>query len=146
VQVLPVETLVAPEFRPWRLGATVFAAFSVIALLLTLSGVYGIVAFITSLRSREIGVRMAIGARWRHVLASVVGESLGAILGGIVFGSLAVLVAGRWLTGIMFQPSARDLIIILEAGGVLLVVAAAAVAIPALRAVRVDPMTVLRSD
>ncbi len=146
VQVLPVETLVAPEFRPWRLGATVFAAFAVIALLLTLSGVYGIVAFITSLRLREIGVRMALGAGWRHVLASVVGESLVAIMGGMVVGSLAVLVAGHWLTEVMFEASARDLIVILEAGGVLLLVATAAVAIPAIRALRIDPMTVLRSD
>lgn len=146
VQVLPVGTLVAPEFRPWRLGATVFAAFAVIGLLLTMSGVYGIVAFVTSLRRREIGVRLALGAGWRHVLASLAGESLVAIIGGMVVGGLAVLVAGHWLTGIMFEASARDLIVVLEAGGVLLAVAAAAVAIPAVRALRVDPMTVLRSD
>ena len=146
VQVLPVGTLVAPEFRPWRLGATVFAAFAVIGLLLTMSGVYGIVAFITSLRRREIGVRLALGAGWRHVLTSLAGESLLAIIGGMVVGGLAVLVAGHWLTGIMFEASARDLIVVLEAGGVLLVVAAAAVAIPAIRALRTDPMTVLRSD
>jgi predicted permease len=146
VQVLSVETLVAPEFRPWRLGATVFSAFAVIALLLTLSGVYGIVAFITSLRRREIGVRMALGARWRQVLTNVVGESLGAILAGMVVGSLAVLLVARWLIGIMFEASARDFIVLLEAGGVLLIVAAAAVAIPAIRALRIDPMTVLRAD
>lgn len=146
VQVFPVKTLVAPEFRPWKLGATVFAAFALVALLLTLSGVYGIVAFITSLRRREIGVRMALGAAWPHVLASVVGESLVAIMGGMVVGSLVVLVAGHWLTGIMFEASARHLIVILEAGGVLLLVAAAAVAIPAIRALRIDPMTVLRSE
>jgi hypothetical protein len=146
VQVLPVKTLVAPEFRPWTLGATVFNAFAVIALLLTLSGVYGIVAFITSLRLREIGVRMALGAGWRHVLTSVVGESLGAILGGIVVGSFAVIFAARWLTEIMFGASARDFIVLPVAGGVLLFVAATAVAIPAIRALRVDPMTVLRAD
>ncbi len=89
---------------------------------------------------------MALGAAWPHVLASVVGESLVAIMGGMVVGSLVVLVAGHWLTGIMFEASARHLIVILEAGGVLLLVAAAAVAIPAIRALRIDPMTVLRSE
>jgi putative ABC transport system permease protein len=72
-----------PEYRPWRLGATLFTTFGVVALLVAVVGIYGIVSYSVSQRRREFGVRMALGAGTGNVLQQVVGESARTIAVGI---------------------------------------------------------------
>lgn len=138
--------LVDWEIRPWRLGATLFAGFSAIALIIAAVGLYGVVSFTTTLRTREIGVRMALGARGPDIMRVVAGAGLGAVVAGLIVGSTASLVASRWMGDVLYQTSPRDPMVLAQTAGVLLAVAALAVVAPVIRALRLAPAAVLRSD
>jgi predicted permease len=146
VNVSRARDLVDWEFRPWRLGATLFAGFSAIALIIAAVGLYGIVSFTTALRTREIGVRMALGARWSDIVRVVAGAGLGAVVAGLVVGSGASLVASRWMGDVLYQTSPRDPAVLAQTAAVLLLVAAAAVLAPVIRALRLAPAAILRSE
>ena len=138
--------MVAPEFRPWRLGATVFSAFAAVALLITSIGLYGMAAASFALRRIEIAIRLALGARWTHVIAAAVGETVISVAGGLVAGLVLVIVASRWLGGVLFETSPRDPMILTQAAFLLLVIAVAAVAVPTARALRTRPSNLLRAE
>ena len=146
VSVKRASELVDWEFRPWRLGATLFAGFSAVALIIAAVGLYGVVAFTTTQRTREIGVRMALGARGAHIARVVSGAGLGAVIVGLIVGAAASLVASRWMGDVLYQTSPRDPVVLAQTAGVLLAVAAVAVIVPVVRAVRLPPAAVLRSD
>jgi len=146
VNVSRARDLVDYEFRPWRLGATLFAGFSAVALIIAAVGLYGVVSFTTTLRNREIGVRMALGARRWDVTRVVAGAGLGAVLAGLIVGSAASLVASRWMGDVLYQTSPRDPAVLAQTAGVLLVVAVVAVVAPVIRALRLSPAAVLRSE
>ena len=138
--------MVAPEFRPWRLGATVFSAFAAVALLITSIGLYGMAAASFAFRRIEIAIRLALGARWTHVVAAAVGETVTAVAGGLVAGLVLVVVASRWLGGVLFETSPRDPVVLMQAAFLLLVIAAAAVTVPTVRALRTRPAHLLRAE
>ncbi|MEX2152836.1 MAG: ABC transporter permease [Gemmatimonadaceae bacterium] len=146
VRVSRARDLVDYEFRPWRLGATLFAGFSAIALIIAAVGLYGVVSFTTTLRNREIGVRMALGARTWDVIRVVAGAGLGAVVAGLIVGSGVSLVASRWMGDVLYQTSPRDPAVLAQTAAVLLVVAIVAVVAPVLRALRLAPAAVLRSE
>lgn len=137
--------MVAPEFRPWRLGATVFSAFAAVALLITSIGLYGTAAAAFALRRTEIAVRLALGARWTHVAGAAGGETVASVAGGFAAGLVLVLVGSRWLGGVLFETSPRDPAVLVQAAVLLLAIAAAAVAVPAVRALRTKPANLLRA-
>jgi predicted permease len=138
--------LLAWEIRPWRLGAILFASFSAVALLVAAVGVYGAVAFTTALRTREIGVRVALGAGTTHVVRIAAGAGFGAVAVGIVVGSAVTLMATRGMGDVLYQTSPTDPVVLAQTAGLLVAVAASAVFAPVVRALRFDPATMLRSE
>lgn len=138
--------VVDPEFRPWRLGTTVFSAFAMVAVLITAIGLYGVVAAGAIGRLKEIGIRIALGARGTHVVAVVVRESVLSVASGLVAGAALAAVASRWLSGILFQTSPGEPGVLLLTAFVLLLVSVLAVAAPTIRAMRTNPATVLRAE
>ena len=120
--------------------------FSALALLLASVGLYGVLAFAVARRTREIGIRMALGARRRDVLRMLVGEGLRLTLWGIGVG--LVLSAGltRLLAGVLFGVAPADLATIAGVSLLLAAVGAAASSLPARKAMRIDPMLALRHD
>ena len=137
--------MVTPEFRPWRLGAAVFSAFAAVALLIASSGLYGTAAAAFALRRTEIAVRLALGARWTHVAGAAAGETVASAAGGLAAGLLLVLVGSRPLGGVLFETSPRDPAVLVQAAALLLAIAATAVAVPAVRALRTGPANLLRA-
>ena len=138
--------IVDPEFRPWRLGATVFSAFAAIALLITSIGLYGMVAASFALRRKEMAIRIALGAQWTQAVSAAVGEGVASVASGLFAGSVLVVVASRWLGGVLFETSPRDPVVLIQAAWVLLVISAVAVTVPTVRALLENPVNVLRSE
>ena len=135
-----------PEYRPWRLGATLFTTFGLVALLVAVVGIYGIVSYGVNQRRREFGVRMALGAGTGNVLQHVVWESTRTIAVGIALGAVAVVALSRQVAELVYGVSPRDPATMLGVGGLLLTVATIAALFPAWRATRVDPVETLRAD
>jgi predicted permease len=146
VSARPLQELVDVNIRPWRLGATMFAVFGGLALLLAAVGLYGVIAFDVTQRTHEMGVRVALGAQRRDVLRLVVLEGVRLAAAGVVVGAVLALAGGRYLGALLFQVSPRDPLVLAAGAVTLLLVAVAASLLPALRAVRVDPNVALRAD
>ncbi len=140
------EAIAATTVAPTRLGAMVLGAFGLLALLLAAVGVYGVIAYSVSRRTREVGIRMALGAPRSRVLWMVLGQGgrLAAI--GIAVGGVVAVGAGQLLQSLLYGVSSIDPIAYLAAGGVLLAVATLANLVPAITAARIDPMRALRRD
>jgi predicted permease len=135
-----------PQIRPFRIGATVFTAFGVLAALLAALGLYGAVSYAVMQRTREIGVRVAVGARPRDVVRLVVRDALGVVLAGLLVGTMVSLAGGRWMTNLLFDVSPRDPAVLGAVAASLLTTALLAALVPSFRATRVDPAVALRSD
>ena len=146
LNVIPMRNIVDPDLRSWRLGATMFTAFGALALVVAAVGLYSVIAYNVSQRMHELGVRVALGARTADVVRIVLSDALKLAAVAVGLGTLAVLYAGRWLEPLLFETSPRDPLIIAGIGAALLVIAAMASFVPALRAARVDPATALRAD
>ena len=122
---------------------TVFAA---LAVLLAAVGIYGVLSYAVNQRRREFGVRMALGARGADVLRLVIGDGMRLTLAGVAIGATGSLFASRALGRLLYGVTPSDPLTFAAVAGVLALVALIAVYFPALRATRVDPMTVLRSE
>jgi putative ABC transport system permease protein len=144
--VTPMAQNLEPEYRPWRLGATLFTAFGLLALVVAIVGIYSTVSYGVSQRTHEFGVRIALGARIGDVLRQVVGEGLRTVAIGVVLGVVLALAAGRLVAALLYGVSPSDPLVLLLVPLVLLAVAALAAVVPAWRAARVDPVTALRSE
>jgi predicted permease len=129
-----------------RLGAVVLGLFGVLALVITAVGIYGVVGYSVAQRTREIGIRMALGARTQTVLRLIVAENAGTLVLGIVLGLAMSIALTRSISGFLFGVSAMDTTTFVTASIVLLAVGAMASIIPAIRATRVDPIIALRGD
>jgi predicted permease len=130
--------------RP-RLYALLLASFAVAALLVTGVGLFGVLSFIVAQRTRELGIRAALGARRVDLVTLVVRQGLGIVVAGTAVGLLVSLWSGRFMTALLYGITARDPLTYLIVPLVLLAVAAAACVVPALRAARLDPLRALRS-
>jgi putative ABC transport system permease protein len=146
VTVSPLADEVNSQRRSWRLGATMFVGFGVLALLVAAVGLYGVIAYNVGQRMQELGVRIALGAQSSNILGLVVGQGVRFAFAGIAGGTVVALAAGRWVQPLLFHESARDPVVIGAVGVAMLVVALAASAIPALRAAKADPNAALRAD
>jgi putative ABC transport system permease protein len=144
--VQPLEEFVDAQRRSWRLGATMFVAFGVLALVVAAVGLYGVIAYNVAQRTHELGVRIALGAQASDVVRLVVGQGVRFALVGAALGLGIAWFAARWIQPLLFRQSATDPVTYAAVAGLLLLVALAACAVPARRATRADPNTALRSD
>ncbi len=135
-----------PEYRPWRLGASLFTLFGALAALVAAIGVYSSVAYAVSQRAHEFGVRIALGATGGVIVNQVVGEGVRTVAVGVLAGVLLALAFGRIVTSLLYGVSPTNPGAMAVASGTLLVIAAAASFAPAWRAGRADPVTALRTD
>ena len=127
-------------------GASIAASLGLAGLGLAAIGVFGVFAYIVSERSREIGIRLAIGARGRDVVRLVLGRTSGALAAGLVVGVGLSLVASPVLRSVLYGVSPRDPLAMVSAAATLAVAAVAASVVPLRRALRVDPAVTLRQD
>ena len=141
-----VATLVSDSAARTRFTVILLATFAIVALSLGAVGIYGVVAYAVARRTREIGVRMALGARGSDVLAMVL--RAGGILtaAGVVLGTVIAFAASRALAGFLFGVTPSDPVVFTAVPALLAAVALGACAIPARRAARVDPVVALRAD
>src|SRR5438034_9085809 len=120
--------------------------FGGLALFLAGVGIYGVIAYAVSQRTREIGVRMAMGAQPGQVLTMVLGEALKLVLTGLLFGVAAALMLMRLLEGLVYGVGMHDPLVFISVNLVMLFVALVACYVPARRAARVDPLVALRYE
>ena len=136
----------APEYRPWDLGAKLFTLFGLLALLVAAIGTYSTVSYTVSQRTHEFGVRIALGARAADVLRQVVGEGLRTALVGAAAGIALALAAGRAVAALLYGIEPRDPATLVVVAAVLMAIVVVASLVPAWRAARADPVTALRVD
>ncbi len=129
-----------------RMGAALLTVFGVLALLLAAIGIYGVLAFSTARRTRELGIRLALGADARRVFGLVLREGLVLVTIGIAIGLGLAFASGRGVRTFLYGVGAHDPLTFVGVTLALALVAMAACAIPARRAMRVDPMVALRTD
>jgi putative ABC transport system permease protein len=144
--VQPMSEVVASTIAQPRINTVVLSVFAGIALLLAAIGIYGVTSFAVSQRTREIGVRMALGAQQRSVLSLVVRQGMIPVLAGLVVGLLAAFAATRVMQNLLFEVQPTDPTTFAAITVLLGAVALAASVIPAWRAARVDPVEALRSE
>jgi predicted lysophospholipase L1 biosynthesis ABC-type transport system permease subunit len=125
----------------WLLGI-----FASIALVLSAAGLYGVISYLVAQRTRELGIRMALGAQQEHVVALVMRRGSALIVVGIALGLLGALALTRLLQNLLYGVSARDPLTFGAIAALLAVVALVATYLPARRAARVDPLTAIRSE
>lgn len=144
--IRPMSALIADTLWQQRLWGILLGGFATAAFLLSILGLYGVLTFSVNQRVREIGIRIAIGARPSQVVSMILGDGLKLIGLGLLAGVLASLALSRWLTGFLFQVSWLDpwtylsVLILVPLAGLL------AAALPALRAIRIDPLNSLRAE
>ena len=144
--VRPMEAWVANKAAQPRLNAALLGVFACVALLIAAVGTYGVIAYSVSLRTREIGLRIALGAQRGRVLRLIVGGGMTMALAGIGIGVACALGLSRVLASLVFGVPVRDPATFITVTMILAVVALAACLVPAVRASRVDAMVSLRQE
>jgi putative ABC transport system permease protein len=145
-QILPMESIVADALGPERLPMFLFGGFAVVALVLAAVGIYGVVAYSIVQRTREIGIRMALGAQPRDVLRLVVTQGLRPAVFGVGIGLAGAFASARAIATMLFGVSPADAMTFAAVTVLLLGVALFACWMPARRAMRVDPLVALRYE
>ncbi len=146
VEVRSMTNFLEPQFRPWKLGATLFTIMGLLALIVASIGMYSVMAYSVSQRTNEMGIRVALGAQMADIARLVVGDGLRTITVGIVAGIALSIALSRLAASILYDVSPRDPWIMIFAALVLGLIGLVACIIPAVRASRVNPITALRLD
>ncbi|MEW6207352.1 MAG: ABC transporter permease [Acidobacteriota bacterium] len=146
VSVKSIEEFVADSIERRRVFAQLMSGLAAVALVLAMMGLYGVTSYSVSQRTREIGIRMALGAYRGDVMRLVVGQALRLAAGGLGIGLIASLALTRVFESMLYRVSATDPVTIIALSIIMMAVAAAASFIPARRATKVDPMMALRHE
>jgi predicted permease len=141
-----MEKVVAESLSGFTLSLSIVSAFAVVAIMLALSGTYGVISYLASSRAREFAIRVALGAGRGRVVGFVLGQGLLLTALGLALGTGGALAVGPLLSGASVTVRPPDLVTLLPVACVIAIVAAIAALVPARRAARIDPMSVLRSD
>lgn len=144
--VRPMAAYLEPEMRPWRLGASMFTLFGAAALALAAVGLYGVFSYAVSRRTREIGIRAALGARSGDILRLVMGDGLRLATVGTAVGIGLALEIGRVLAALLVGVSGTSPTVLGATAAFVLCITMLAVSIPARRAARIDPAVALRDE
>jgi len=144
--IATMETIIGNTLRQSKFNSLLLGCFAGVALLLALVGIYGLVAWNVTQRTREIGIRQALGAQRHDVLNMVVRQGMGMVLLGIVIGIATSLALARGLQSMLFEVSAFDPWTFVGVGLLLAGVALVACLLPALRASRINPLEALRAE
>jgi putative ABC transport system permease protein len=142
----PMDDVIDESVAPRRLNFVLVSTFAFVALVLTAAGLYGVMAYVVAQRTREIGVRMALGATRRQVLALMLRQAGGMTALGIGLGVVGALLLTRSMTSLLFGVSATDPLVYLGVSTLLAAVALVAVAVPSSRATQIDPLLALRDS
>lgn len=146
VEVALLADALEGEIHPLRLGMVTFGLSGGLALLVAVLGLYSVMSYMVAWRTRELGVRVALGATDRQITRLVVGGGTGLAAIGIAIGVVLAAVAGRWLQPYLFETSAFDPLVVAGVAALLLLVAFAAGMVPARRAARISPTEALRAE
>ena len=146
VEIRPLAEMLDTDYRPLRLGTAMFGTFAALAVILAGVGLFGILAFSVAQRTRELGIRSALGARAGDLVRLVVTEGLGVVAIGLLLGGLVSWYASVAVQSFLFNTNVRSVTPLAVAAILLGVVALIASAIPAWRAARVDPVIALRAE
>ncbi len=146
IEIGSLQDLMNPLARAWELGATLFSVFGLLALIVAGVGLYSVLAFDVAQRTREMGLRTALGAPVAQLLAMIVSRGVRVTLVGVAVGLLAAMLLAPRIEPLLFDVPALDPATYLGVAGVLLLVALLASWLPAWRATRVDPVVALKSD
>jgi len=141
-----LETMIDRSLGQPRFYVTLLTVFATLAVVLAVVGIYGIIAYTVQQRTREIGIRMALGASAERVVAMVVRHGLVLAAAGVLLGSVGAYAVSRVLRSLLFGVSVRDPFTFIGVAALLGVVALLASWIPARRAARVDPLSAMRAD
>jgi predicted permease len=129
-----------------RFNTFLLSAFGAIALLLTATGIFGVLSYLVAQRIPEIGLRMALGARWLDILSTIVGHGMRLVLTGIGVGLFCAYGVTRWMSSFLFDVTPTDRMTFLGVSALLAVVGFLACYLPARRAMQVDPVVALRQE
>jgi ABC-type antimicrobial peptide transport system permease subunit len=146
VNVIPMASRIESMRGPWRVGATLFSAFGVLALVVASLGLYSVLSFSVARRSREIGIRSALGAQRRDLVAMVVTRAALLVGGGLVVGIGVAVLTGRFMGAVLFgvpavNPAVFGIVaVVLVAAGLL------AAWVPARKATAIDPARAMAVD
>ncbi len=139
-------TLVAESLGPRRFNMYLLTCFALVALLLASVGLFGVMAYLVSQRTRDIGIRLALGASRQDVLRMIVGQGLVLAVVGAVVGVAAGYAITDLMRGLLFSVTPTDPTTFIAVPVLLIVVALAACYVPARRAMKVDPLVALRTE
>jgi putative ABC transport system permease protein len=142
----PVDEMLSSTIADRKFNMFLLAIFAAVALSLAAVGIYGLIAYSVAQRTRELGIRIALGAVSRDVLLMVVRQGATLAVLGIVIGSAGAIASTRWMRSMLFQVDPLDPVTFAAVGLALAAVAICASWIPALRAARVSPVTAMRND
>jgi len=144
--VITLRELMREDIAPERLNATLFSAFAILALIVAGVGVFGVMAFSVTQRTKEFSIRLALGAEEGDVLRMVMGEGARLVLGALLLGGVASVMLSGFLSGLLFEIQPTDPVTFVAVAVVLSGVALLAAFIPARRATRVDPIDALKAE
>jgi len=146
VKVATMEDVIANSIWRPRFSAWIFSALGVLALLLTSAGVYSVIAYTTTLRAREVGIRVALGAVPRNVVVLLVRQAMVPLAAGLVISAAVSFALSRFLKSLLYETSPADPLAYIVAAAVLLAIGASASAVPAWKASAGDPLAALRTE
>jgi putative ABC transport system permease protein len=144
--VRPMHQFLATAVAARRFNMELIAVFAAMALLLAAAGLYAVIAYLVSQRTREIGIRLALGATPRHILRLMMGQGMKLTLIGVAIGFVGAIAVTRLMSSLLFAVAPNDLMTFAISSFVLIVVALLACFIPARRATKVDPLVALRYE